>query len=68
MEDDDMTTPIMSIGQIVINTHDVHRAVAFYRDALGLDYLFETGPPLGSGRATIHRAAAIAAGSYARRR
>jgi methylmalonyl-CoA/ethylmalonyl-CoA epimerase len=33
-----------SIGQIAINTRDVPRAVAFYRDALGLDYLFEAGP------------------------
>ena len=39
-----MSTPIQSIGQIAINTHDVQRAVAFYRDALGLDYLFEAGP------------------------
>ena len=37
-------TPIQSIGQIAINTRDVQRAVAFYRDALGLDYLFEAGP------------------------
>ncbi len=39
-----MPTPITNIGQIAINTHDVQRAVAFYRDALGLDYLFEAGP------------------------
>ena len=39
-----MPTPIASIGQIAINTHDVPRAVAFYRDALGLEYLFEAGP------------------------
>ena len=37
-------TPIQSIGQIAINTHDVPRAVAFYRDILGLDFLFEAGP------------------------
>jgi methylmalonyl-CoA/ethylmalonyl-CoA epimerase len=37
-------TPITSIGQIAINTRDVPRAVAFYRDALGLEFLFETGP------------------------
>src|SRR5262245_53050065 len=37
-------TPIQSIGQIAINTHDVPRATAFYRDALGLDFLFEAGP------------------------
>ena len=39
-----MPTPIESIGQIAIRTHDIERAVAFYRDALGLDYLFEAGP------------------------
>ena len=39
-----MTTPILNIGQIAINTHDIPRAVAFYRDALGLEYLFEAGP------------------------
>ena len=38
-----MSTPIQNIGQIAINTRDVQRAVAFYRDALGLDYLFEAG-------------------------
>jgi methylmalonyl-CoA/ethylmalonyl-CoA epimerase len=32
------------IGQIAIPTHDLPRAVAFYRDALGLEYLFEAGP------------------------
>jgi len=39
-----MPTPILDIGQIAIRTHDVGRAVAFYRDALGLEYLFEAGP------------------------
>jgi methylmalonyl-CoA/ethylmalonyl-CoA epimerase len=39
-----VTTPIRSIGQIAINTHDIDRAVAFYRDALGLELLFEAGP------------------------
>jgi methylmalonyl-CoA/ethylmalonyl-CoA epimerase len=33
-----------SIGQIAIPTHHLPRAVAFYRDALGLEYLFEAGP------------------------
>jgi catechol 2,3-dioxygenase-like lactoylglutathione lyase family enzyme len=37
-------TPIQDLGQIAINTHDIQRAVAFYRDALGLEYLFEAGP------------------------
>ncbi len=39
-----MPTPIQNIGQIAVNTQDLQRAVAFYRDALGLGYLFETGP------------------------
>jgi methylmalonyl-CoA/ethylmalonyl-CoA epimerase len=39
-----IATPIRNIGQIAINTHDIPRAVAFYRDALGLEYLFEAGP------------------------
>ena len=39
-----MPTPITSIGQIAIAIQDVQRAVTFYRDALGLDYLFEAGP------------------------
>ena len=30
------------IGQIAIDTHDLPRAVTFYRDAVGLDYSFET--------------------------
>ena len=33
-----------SIGQIAISTHDLPRAVAFYRDDLGLEYLFDAGP------------------------
>jgi methylmalonyl-CoA/ethylmalonyl-CoA epimerase len=39
-----MPTPIRNIGQIAINTHDIPQAVRFYRDALGLEYLFEAGP------------------------
>jgi methylmalonyl-CoA/ethylmalonyl-CoA epimerase len=37
------TTPIRDIGQIAISTHDLPMAVAFYRDALGLEYLFAAG-------------------------
>ena len=29
------------IGQISINVHDLKRAIAFYRDTLGLKFLFE---------------------------
>jgi methylmalonyl-CoA/ethylmalonyl-CoA epimerase len=43
-----MTAAISSIGisrlgQIAINVSDVDRATAFYRDALGLPFLFTTG-------------------------
>jgi methylmalonyl-CoA/ethylmalonyl-CoA epimerase len=38
-----MPTPIENIGQIAIRTHDLERSVAFYRDELGLDFLFEAG-------------------------
>lgn len=32
---------ITSVGQVAINAHDLERAVAFYRDVLGLKLLFE---------------------------
>jgi len=31
------------IGQIAINAHDLDRALAFYRDTLGLRHLFRAG-------------------------
>jgi methylmalonyl-CoA/ethylmalonyl-CoA epimerase len=39
-----MTPPISSIGQISLRVHDIERAIAFYRDALGLEFLFDVGP------------------------
>jgi predicted enzyme related to lactoylglutathione lyase len=39
-----MTTPqleLTDIGQIAINVRDLQRAVAFYRDTLGLRFLFQ---------------------------
>jgi methylmalonyl-CoA/ethylmalonyl-CoA epimerase len=39
-----MTTPpleITQIGQIAINVRDLERAVAFYRDTLGMRFLFQ---------------------------
>ena len=42
-EEDDMATPIENIGQIAIRARDLPAAVAFYRDVLGLEYLFEAG-------------------------
>jgi catechol 2,3-dioxygenase-like lactoylglutathione lyase family enzyme len=43
-----MSTPatalgIARLGQVSINAHDVGRATAFYRDALGLPLLFSAG-------------------------
>lgn len=37
-----MSKTITAIGQIAINAKDTARAVAFYRDTLGLPLLFET--------------------------
>jgi methylmalonyl-CoA/ethylmalonyl-CoA epimerase len=34
---------LSSIGQISVNVHDLKNAVAFYRDTLGMKYLFEAG-------------------------
>jgi methylmalonyl-CoA/ethylmalonyl-CoA epimerase len=39
-----MTTPqfeLTQIGQIAINVRDLQRAVAFYRDTLGMRFLFQ---------------------------
>lgn len=36
------TPTITGIGQIAIACHDVPRATAFYRDVVGLPFLFET--------------------------
>lgn len=32
---------ITGVGQVAINVRDVRRAIGFYRDVLGLQYLFE---------------------------
>lgn len=38
------TTPgIQRIGQIALVAHDLDRAIAFYRDVLGLPFLFQYG-------------------------
>lgn len=39
-------TRISGIGQIAVNVHDMDRAVAFYRDVVGLPFLFQAGPNL----------------------
>jgi predicted enzyme related to lactoylglutathione lyase len=36
-----MSAQVTSIGQIAITVQEMSRAVAFYRDTLGLKYLFE---------------------------
>ena len=36
-----MSVSLASIGQIHINVRDVERATAFYRDALGMKFLFQ---------------------------
>jgi catechol 2,3-dioxygenase-like lactoylglutathione lyase family enzyme len=35
-----------TIGQASINVHDLDKAVAFYRDSLGLRFLFQAGPKM----------------------
>ena len=37
------TLGISRVGQIAVNVHDLDRATAFYRDVLGLRFLFSTG-------------------------
>jgi predicted enzyme related to lactoylglutathione lyase len=37
---------LSSIGQIAINAHDLDRAVAFYRDKLGMKHLFTVPPKM----------------------
>jgi catechol 2,3-dioxygenase-like lactoylglutathione lyase family enzyme len=34
---------VTRLGQVCINVHDVGRATAFYRDKLGLPFLFAAG-------------------------
>jgi predicted enzyme related to lactoylglutathione lyase len=37
---------LSSIGQIAVNAHDLDRAVAFYRDKLGMKLLFTVPPKM----------------------
>ena len=37
---------LAAIGQIAVNVHDIERAVAFYRDKLGMKLLFKAPPEL----------------------
>ncbi|MFY9689759.1 MAG: VOC family protein [Candidatus Acidiferrales bacterium] len=43
MSDGAMGLGITRLGQVAINAHDVERATAFYRDVLGLKFLFAAG-------------------------
>jgi methylmalonyl-CoA/ethylmalonyl-CoA epimerase len=40
------TAAITAVGQIAVNVNDMDRAVAFYRDVIGLPFLFQPGPNL----------------------
>ena len=40
------STHLSSIGQVAITVSDVEKALAFYRDSLGLEFLFSAGPQL----------------------
>ncbi len=40
------STELQGILQLAINVREMARAVAFYRDALGLPFLFQAGPRL----------------------
>ncbi len=41
-----MEPRVSSLGQIAITVSDVGKAVGFYRDVLGLQFLFDAGPQL----------------------
>lgn len=41
-----MESPLSEIGQIALTVRDVTQATAFYRDVLGLPFLFSAGPNL----------------------
>ena len=43
MSDSTHRPQVTSIGQIAVTVQDLPRAVEFYRDVLGLRYLFEAG-------------------------
>jgi predicted enzyme related to lactoylglutathione lyase len=41
-----MSVNLNKIAQISINARDLPRAVAFYRDVLGMSHLFDAGPSM----------------------
>jgi catechol 2,3-dioxygenase-like lactoylglutathione lyase family enzyme len=46
MPDDPKPLALSTIGQIAVTVSDVEAALAFYRDILGLRFLFSAGPDL----------------------
>ena len=42
-----MNTSLNQIGQIAIPVRDINKAIIFYRDALGMRFLFKAPPGLG---------------------
>lgn len=46
MRESPTAVSLQQIGQIAINVKDIKRAVAFYRDTLGLSFLFEVPPKM----------------------
>lgn len=46
MPDTATNVHLTRIGQIAVNAHDLDRAVAFYRDTLGMKLLFEAPPKM----------------------
>ena len=46
MANNSNATKLSAIGQIAVIVSDVEKALAFYRDALGLEFLFGAGPEL----------------------
>jgi catechol 2,3-dioxygenase-like lactoylglutathione lyase family enzyme len=38
---------LSKISQISVNAHDLERAIAFYRDKLGMRFLFQVPPKMG---------------------
>ena len=41
-----MSEKLSTIGQLAITVSDVEKALEFYRDVLGLEFLFSAGPEL----------------------
>lgn len=47
MNESSSTINLNQIGQIAVPVSDVDRAIAFYRDVLGMQFLFKAPPGLG---------------------